>query len=58
MSYILIDIDSIGEAYQQVDINGDVVQYMALDGTPLFTMVPVGLWSWVVDANPPTQSWM
>ena len=56
MYYILIEIFGLGQAYQVV-VNGNVVRYVDLDGTFLFTSVPTGHGSTVVDANPPVPAW-
>jgi len=58
MSYILISIDEIGSAYQQVDSNGFVIRYVDLNGNVLFDQVPTGLESAVLDPNPPRLDWM
>lgn len=57
MDYILIEIDNYGIAYQEI-ANGQVIRYLAQDGSFLFDVVPIGNGSGVVDANPPIQSWM
>ena len=60
MDYIQIVIefpDAEVEAYQEVSTSG-VVGYKALDGTFLFAVIPAGIASRVVDANPPRESWM
>lgn len=56
MSYILILIHGLGQAYQVI-VNGAVVKYVNLDGTFLFEMVPTGYSSEVIDASPPLPSW-
>lgn len=56
MRYILITIDTLGPAYQEV-LNGSVVRYTDLDGATLFDTVPNGLGSEVLDDNPPTPVW-
>ena len=56
MQYILISIQTIGQAYQEV-LYGSVVRYTSLDGTTLFTSVPDGLGSEVLDGNPPQPAW-
>lgn len=56
MQYILIDIDTLGAAYQEV-LNGSVVRYTDMDGATLFDVVPSGLGSRVLDATPPAPAW-
>lgn len=56
MYYILIEIDGYGPAYQVV-VNGHVQRYVDLDGVFMFTAVPTGHGSAVVDANPPVPAW-
>lgn len=55
-TYILICVEGIGEAYQEV-ADGQVIRYLDLNGVELFKTVPSGQGSWVVDANPPRPSW-
>lgn len=56
MQYILIEIEGYGLAYQVVQ-NGSVLHHVDLNGVFMFTVVPVGHSSSVVDANPPTPAW-
>jgi len=56
-SYILIEIENIGLAYQEV-ANGTVTRYLDTDGVEMFAVVPTGHGSTVIDANPPLLSWM
>lgn len=57
ISYILIEIEGVGLAYQEVS-QGAVVRYVNTDGNYLFTAVPTGLGSLVVDRIPPVLAWM
>lgn len=56
MRYVLIDIDTLGLAYQEI-ANGSVVRYADLLGATLFAAIPAGLGSAVVDANPTEPAW-
>jgi hypothetical protein len=56
--HILIEIDTIGTAYQQVDDYGQVQRYVGPEGEHLFDVVPTGLGSRVVDPAPKPQAWM
>ena len=56
MHYILIDIEGYGLAYQVV-VNGSVVRYVDWDGVFMFTSVPTGHSSSVLDASPMTPAW-
>lgn len=55
--YILIEVDGLGQAYQEIDRNGQVVRYTDLDGTFLFQLVPTGLSSQVLDPAPAEPAW-
>ena len=55
--YILVDIATVGSAYQVV-LDGRVVQYVDGSGAYLFDTVPTGLSSCVVDAAPSRLTWM
>lgn len=57
ISYILIEIEGHGDAYQEI-ANGQVVRYLDVDGTELYKVIPIGVGSWVIDANPTRLSWM
>lgn len=56
MSYILILIHGLGQAYQVI-INGIVVKYVDINGNFLFDLVPSGYSSEVIDSSPNTPSW-
>ena len=56
MQYILIEIEGYGPAYQVV-VNGNVVRYVDWDGVFMFTTVPTGHSSSVLDPNPMTPPW-
>lgn len=56
MQFILIEIQDVGPAYQEISY-GVVQRYLGLDGVELFRSVPSGKWSEVIDANPPTPTW-
>lgn len=57
MPYIKVEIDDIGEAYQET-LDGNVLAYRALDGTLLFDSVPDGRGSRVTDESPKVEAWM
>jgi len=56
MQYVLIEIDSVGPAYQEI-MHGSVVRYADMDGVTLFATVPNGLGSRVIDASPAVPAW-
>ena len=57
MPYIKVEIDDIGEAYQET-LDGNVLAYKSPLGTTLFESVPVGKGSRVIDAAPKAELWM
>lgn len=57
MDYILVEIDGIGQAYQEIS-NGQVTRYLDSAGAYLFDVVPTGHGSKVIDAAPARQPWM
>ena len=56
MFYILIHIDTIGEAYQEV-LNGQVQRYTSLTGDTLFSTIPTGLSSSTLDTIYEQPKW-
>lgn len=56
MRYVLIEIDTVGLAFQEVHC-GTVTRYTDTDGNTLFDTIPTGLGSMVVDADPIQPVW-
>lgn len=56
MKYILVKIDTVGIAFQEIQ-HSSVTRYTDLDGNTLFVSVPTGLGSMVVDADPEQPLW-
>lgn len=57
MYYILVNINGVGEAYQEITRYGNVVRYTDLEGNTLFTSIPSGVSSSVINATPTQPLW-
>lgn len=55
--YIKLKLDDEIVVYQQINENS-VVQYLDQNGNYLYDTIPVGIGSTIMDANPPTETWM
>lgn len=56
MQYILIDVDGIGQMFQET-YQGHMMRYVSLDGNTSFSELPIGVSARVLDTQPTQPTW-